>query len=288
MTVTLADSNLHCHEVTRTRARNFYYGMKLTPEPKRTAMYAVYAWMRLADDLADEAGDDDAKAARLDQFRTETFAVLDGREPPLDPVWPAIKRTVEHFEIPRQYLHDMIDGQLMDMAKRRYRTFEELYDYCYKVASVVGLTCIQIWGFDGKDETRQLAEWRGIAFQLTNILRDVLEDAQRDRVYLPAEDYGIFEVNPTMFELAKSNDALVGIHKNIERAADYYRKSQPLDELIDSDGRACLWAMTKIYHGLFKKIQRQPSVVLSGRRVRLASVHKAWIAMRAKWMKDSN
>lgn len=285
MTASLTQSQQHCHEVTRSRARNFYYGMKLTPEPQRSAMYAVYAWMRLADDLADEAGDDLAKAVRLREFREQTMASIDGGVMPADPVWPAIRQTVLDFEIPREYLDAMIDGQLMDMEKRNYQTFDELYEYCYKVASVVGLTCIQIWGYDGGEETRQLAEWRGIAFQLTNILRDVREDARRDRVYLPAEDYNTFEVNPTMFLLGKPVDALPGIKANIRRAADYYHRSAPLDKLVHAEGKACLWAMTQIYHGLFRRIEANPVQVLTDSRVRLSSWRKAWIALRAKCMK---
>ncbi len=285
MTTTLAQSQQHCHEVTRTRARNFYYGMKLTPQPKRSAMYAVYAWMRLADDLADEAGDDQAKAARLDEFREQTITVLDGGAMPADPVWPAIHDTVERFGIPRQYLHDMIDGQQMDMTRRRYQHFEQLYEYCYKVASVVGLTCIEIWGYEGGEDTRKLAEWRGIAFQLTNILRDVREDAARDRVYLPAEDWGLFEVNPTMFQLAKPEETLRGLRVTIDRAADYYERSAPLIGHVHRDGHACLWAMTEIYRGLFNKIAARPARVLSDQRVRLPSWRKAWIALRANWMR---
>jgi len=280
----LVESQVHCREVARTRARNFFYGMKLTPEPKRSAMYAVYAWMRLADDLADEAGDDDAKAQRLDTFRSQTEAVIDGADAgDDDPMWPALRQTVHDYVIPRDYLHAMIDGQLLDMRVRRYQTFDQLYDYCYKVASVVGLTCIEVWGYEGDADTRQLAEWRGIAFQLTNILRDVREDASRDRVYLPAEELGIHEVNPTMFEFGVQPEAVEGVKRLAARAADYYQRSAPLDARVHPDGRACLWAMTSIYRRILAKIERQPASVLEGPRVRVASTVKSWIALRAKW-----
>lgn len=281
-TFTLQQSNAYCHEVTRTRARNFYYGMKLTPEPKRTAMYAVYAWMRLADDLADEAGEADAKIQRIEQFRADTLAVLDGKPVGDDPVWPAIADTVKRYNIPLEYLHAMIDGQILDQHKTRYATFDELYDYCYKVASVVGLTCITIWGFDGGEETRQLSEWRGIAFQLTNILRDVREDAERDRVYLPAEDFDVHELTPSMFLFNPQPEALEGLQATIDRAADYYRKSAPLDRYVHRDGLACLWAMSRIYHGIFRKIARRPVQVLTDHRVRLSSATKAAIALRSQ------
>lgn len=282
-TVSLDRSHQHCHEVTRQRARNFYYGLKLTPEPKRSALYAVYAWMRLADDLADEPGDDVAKADRLRRFGEQTLAVLDGRIALPEPVWPAMCEAVARFDVPREYLTGMIDGQLQDMTTHRYAAFDDLYTYCYRVASTVGLTCLQIWGYDGGEATRQLAEWRGIAFQLTNILRDVREDADRDRVYLPAEDFEVHQLNPAMFQFSPQPEALAGIKRTVARAGDYYRRSSTLIDHVHPDGRASLWAMTSIYHGIFRKIQRRPGVVLESKRVRLASAHKAMIALRAWW-----
>jgi len=280
-TVSLDQSHAHCHAVAKSRARNFYYGMKLTPEPKRSAMYAVYAWMRLADDLADDAGDADAKVERIEQFRNDTLAVINGEPVGDEPVWPAIVETVERYDLPLQYLHDMIDGQILDQRKTRYATFDELYDYCYKVASVVGLTCIAIWGYDGGEATRQLSEWRGIAFQLTNILRDVKEDAERDRVYLPAEDFDVHELTPSMFLFGVQPEAIEGLRATVERAGEYYRKSAALDQHVHRDGLACLWAMTRIYHGIFRKIQQRPAQVLD-QRVRLSSMHKASIALRSQ------
>jgi len=284
MTTTLDQSRDYCRDVARTRARNFFYGMKLTPEPKRSAMYAIYAWMRKADDLADEVGDDEEKARRLEAFRRQTDAVTSGGAADDDDlVWPALRQVVTDYDIPVDYLHAMIDGQLLDMRVRRYDTFDQLYDYCYKVASVVGLTCIEVWGYEGGEETRQLAEWRGIAFQLTNILRDVREDAERGRVYLPAETLGVHEVNPTMFQFGVQPEAVEGVRRVAQRAADYYERSAPLDARVHPDGRPCLWAMTAIYRGILEKIRNRPACVLAGERVRLSGPAKSWIALRAKW-----
>ena len=282
----LLASRALCHEISRDRARNFYYGMKLVPEPKRTSMFALYAWMREADDLADAAGDDEGRREALERFRAMTHAGLAGEEVGADDgegasIWPCFIEMVNRHEIQAEWLDDMIAGQLLDLEKSRYATFEELYDYCYKVASVVGLCCIEIWGYEGGEETRKLAEWRGIAFQLTNILRDVLEDAERDRVYVPAEDFNLFELGPEMFLLGDAEDAVAGLQKVADRAAEYYARSAPLDKLIHVDGRPCLSAMTGIYHGLLRKIQPGPAVVLSGKRVRLGSLRKGWIALRA-------
>lgn len=285
----LAESLAYCRELSRRQAKNFYYGMKLVPEPKRGGMDALYAWMREADDLADAAGDLAGKTAALHAFLERTEAAIDPKlcDPtrlPPGPLWPAVRDLALRYDIPPQYLRDMIAGQLLDQTRTRYRTFAELYDYCYKVASVVGLCCVQVWGYEGGEETRKLAEWRGIAFQLTNILRDVMEDARRDRVYLPAEEFGAFELNPAMFTLGKPEDILPGLQRLADRAQFYYDQSAPLDKLVHPDGRACLWAMTEIYHGLLQKIRRAPAVVLS-HRVRLSAPRKAWIALRATMRK---
>jgi phytoene synthase len=281
----LEASRTHCRELSKARAKNFYYGMKLVPEPKRSAMDALYAWMREADDLADEQGEVAAKEAAIAEFlRTTERAVdrslTDPSQLPAGPIWASVRDMVVRYDMPLEYLRDMIAGQLLDQHKTRYRNFEELYDYCYKVASVVGLACLQIWGYDGGAETRKLAEWRGIAFQLTNILRDVKEDAERDRIYLPAEYFGAFDLNPVMFTLGKPADLAPGLRRTADVAADYYKKSALLDKLVHADGRPCLWAMTAIYHGLLKKIAPDPLIVLR-KRVRLSGFHKASIALRA-------
>jgi phytoene synthase len=265
--------------------------MKLVPEPKRSAMYALYAWMREADDLADTAGDGETKREALERFRKNTDAMID-TDPAPDAVtdaaegptiWPAVRQMARGSGVPRRYFHEMIEGQLLDQEKHRYPTFDALYGYCYRVASVVGLACIEIWGYEGDAETRQLAEWRGIAFQLTNILRDVLEDARRDRVYLPAEDFDLHELSPTLFTMSAGEDAVAGLRRTAERAADYYERSAPLEKRVHPDGRPCLWAMTQIYRGLLIKIRRDPAAVLRDQRIRLGSLHKGWIALRASW-----
>lgn len=284
----LAASHVYCRDVVKTRARNFYYGLKLVPEPKRSACYALYAWMREADDLADEAGDAEAKEKTLRVFWRQTEQAIDPAlgdlvDLPRSLLWPAVRQMVLRYELPRQYLSEMIQGQLLDQHKTRYKSFEELYDYCYKVASVVGLACVCIWGVDDFEKAKQLSEWRGIAFQLTNILRDVQEDAERDRVYLPADAYELFEINPTMFTLGEKSAALVGIRAIAEQAAEYYEKSAPLDAMVHSDGRPCLKAMTGIYRALLEKIRQHPEAVLSGQRVRVGKLQKLSIMLRAKW-----
>ncbi|MDH3585022.1 MAG: squalene/phytoene synthase family protein, partial [Phycisphaerae bacterium] len=158
----------HCRQVARTRAGSFYPGMRLVPGAKRSAMEALYAWMRTADDLADAPGDAADKRRRLLEFQQETRrAIAAGAAPdvPEGPIWPAVRHMMGSYGIDPAYLEQMIEGQLADLDPARYATFDQLYDYCYKVASVVGLCCIEIWGYEGGEPTRKLSEWRGIAFQ---------------------------------------------------------------------------------------------------------------------------
>ena len=179
----------YCARVARSRARNFYYCFVLLSSQQRNAMCAIYAFMRHCDDLSDEPG---ATRAALDAWRIEMEEVLAGN-PGNHPLWPAFRHTVRRFGIPHQYLREMIEGVSSDLEPRRLETFDELYRYCYQVASVVGLTMIHIFGFD-TPSALPLAEKCGVAFQLTNILRDLREDAGRGRIYLPAEDLRRFGV----------------------------------------------------------------------------------------------
>lgn len=300
----LAASFDHCRSITRRRARNFYYGMMLTPQPKRSAMYAIYAWMRAVDDLGDDAGADERKQRQLETFRKQTHAALAGdNAAALDsrvedaPMWPAVARTLREHRVPAVYLDAMIDGQLLDQRKTRYATFDELSDYCFKVAGVVGLICLQVWGFEGADATAKLGEQRGIALQLTNILRDLVEDARRDRVYLPADELAKVGFDAESFrqyvtdradrrpadpagsdERDRQFDALMAFQ--VERARGYYERSAALESHVTRACRPTCWAMMRIYERLLCKIARRPRRVLN-ERVRLSKIEKLLIALRA-------
>ena len=296
----LDGSRSHCTRVVRERAANFYYGMRLVPEPKRSATYALYAWMREADDIADGDIDADAsgnadtgarpqtvaeKAQSLDRFWHDTQRVIGSAIPDVadvlsGPVWPAFADAVWNHGLSPAHLRSLIDGQFIDLRRDRYETFEQLYDYCYKVGGVVGILCLQVWGYAGGEDVRRLAEWRGVAFQLTNILRDVREDAERGRVYLPQE---LFYGDPPTPEelLAGPTPRLVsGLARLARKARHYYQASADLDRHVHRDGRPCLWAMTEIYRTLSDRIAADPAAVLRGTRVRLSPAAKAWIAMR--------
>jgi len=200
-------------------------------------------------------------------------------------IWPAVRKTVIDFQIPVRYLHAMIDGQLLDQKKTRYDTFEELYEYCYQVASVVGLVCMTVWGYTGGQATEKMAEHRGVALQLTNILRDLVEDARRDRVYLPLEDLKRCGYTPDAFARCLIRGQSEGAFKDlmaqqVARAQGYYELSADLESRIEPSCRPTSWAMMTIYHRLLGKIARRPRAVLN-QKVRLGYLEKLAIGFGA-------
>ena len=267
----LAASYAHCRSVARSRAKNFYYAFLLLDRERRDAMCAMYAFMRYCDDLSDEAG---ATRAALEQWRGALEAALAGA-PPEGPVWPAFLDTVRRYGIPHRYFHEMIDGVESDLEPVEVATFAELYAYCYRVASVVGLTTIHIFGFSDQ-QALVLAEKCGIAFQLTNVMRDIREDAGLGRRYLPAEDFVRFGVAELRLDEASGRM----LEFEIERAAVYYRDSEPLLGMTERASRPALWAMIAIYRGIMEKIAENPLEVLR-RRVSLSMAEKVWILARA-------
>jgi 15-cis-phytoene synthase len=269
------ESYAWCEGVARSQAKNFYYSFLLLSKLQRRAMCAVYAFMRYCDDLSDDEGIPDRPAA-IARWRGDLAAALAGHAGE-HPVWPAFIDAVTRYKIPHQYFYDMIDGVGSDLEPRRIQTFEELYDYCYHVASVVGLTVIHIFGFESQDALL-LAEKCGIAFQLTNILRDVREDAEKNRVYLPAEDLARFAVSPVSFEPRERFVQLM--HFEAQRARDYYRESAPLVSLIDARSQASLRALIGIYSRLLDRIVASDYDVLA-RRVRVPTWEKLWVLMRS-------
>ncbi|HEB61260.1 MAG TPA: phytoene/squalene synthase family protein [Phycisphaeraceae bacterium] len=275
-----------CRAITKQRARNFYYGMRLTPEPKRSALYAIYAWMRLIDDLTDSDTSLDRRDA-LEAFMKKTDQALAGNWQELldEPLWLALADSVSRFELDKTNLDEMLAGQLLDLRPVKVKTFSELEDYCRKVASTVGRICVKVWGIRDScswEETLRLAELRGIAFQLTNILRDLREDYQRGRIYMPAED--LQKHGLTMQELLdwKYPDRCEAfIKEQVVRAENYYHESRKLDEIIERDSLSSLKAMTDVYFHLLQKIARSPQRVVKGERMKLSALHKATIAAGA-------
>lgn len=272
----LEQSYAYCRNVARSRAKNFYYSFVLLSREQRDAMCAIYAFMRYCDDLSDEPG---ANRAAIERWRAALDEALEGRFDG-QPAWPALHDTVRRFRIPARYLHEMIDGVASDLEPRTFETFEQLYHYCYQVASVVGLTIIHIFGFESA-QALPLAEKCGVAFQLTNILRDVREDAERDRIYLPAEDLERFGVSAQELREGKRTERFLELMRfEASRARSYYNESLPLIELVDQRSRSSLWALITIYSRLLQRIQRTNYDVFS-QRVRLSTLEKIGIVVRA-------
>jgi len=272
---TLGESYTFCRAVARRRAKNFYYSFVLLPREQRNAMCAIYAFMRYCDDLSDEPG---ASREPLERWRCALTDALGGKFDAY-PAWPAFYDTVERYRIPHEYFFQMIEGVMADLEPRRIATFDELYRYCYQVASVVGLCTIHVFGFDSP-EALPLAEKCGVAFQLTNILRDVCEDAARGRVYLPAEDLERFGVGAE--GLCEPSDALTRLMRfEADRARGYYRESEPLVGMVDKGSRPALRALIGIYSRLLERIAEGGFDIT--RRVSLPAAEKGWIVVRA-WM----
>ncbi len=271
MSVSLEESYLYCRDVARRRARNFYYSFVLLPREQKLAMCAVYAFMRFCDDLSDEAG---ATTQAIDRWHEELEAALAGQMPS-NPVWPAFCDTVKRFGIPHQYFTDMIAGVRSDLEPRTIVTFDDLYQYCYRVASVVGLTTVHIFGFESA-EALPLAERCGIAFQLTNILRDLREDEEHGRGYLPREDLERFEVD----RFAADENFRRLLRFEIARAREFYETSRPLLGLIQRRSRPSLWALIEVYRRLLERIDASGERVLEA-RVSVPGWEKVSILVRA-------
>jgi phytoene synthase len=266
----------YCVRVARSRAKNFYYSFVLLSAQQRKAMCAIYAFMRYCDDLSDEPG---ASRAPMERWRAELEDALQGRFS-AHPVWPAFHHTVRRFGIPHEYFYQMIQGVTSDLQPRRVETFDELYRYCYQVASVVGLTIIHIFGFDTRSAL-PLAEKCGIAFQLTNILRDIREDAGLGRIYIPAEDLRRFGVTEADLRDGNRSPAFLQLMRfEAARARGYYNESAPLLDLIHPRSRSSLWALIAIYSRLLERIEGKNYDVFS-QRVRLSLFEKSWIVVRA-------
>ena len=264
-----------CRAIAKREAKNFFYAFVALPEPRRNAICAIYAFMRKADDLADdERLSIQERRQSLQRWLADWHGVCHGGDSS-NPVFLAVRDAVERYSIPLSLLEELVAGVTMDLdatnsdAPDTYATFAVLYRYCYLVASVVGLVCIRIFGYT-EIRAEKLAEKTGIAFQLTNILRDVAEDAERKRVYLPLED--LAKHNVSLESLLKRESGAPpsaeerALLKSIaDRAEEFYKAAEELLPLIDSESRPALWVLVSIYHGLLKRIEKADYDVFSAR-----------------------
>jgi len=278
-----------CREIARREAKNFYYSFVALPPAKRDAICAVYAFMRHADDLSDdESLPPSERRARLDAWLAAWRVAAAGGDAD-DAVFVALRDAQRRFDIPLALLEQLVEGTTMDLRREdsaspsatssydTYESFADLYKYCYLVASVVGLVCIRVFGYRDK-QAEHLAEETGIAFQLTNILRDVREDAERRRVYLPREDMRRFGVEAAQLSASYDGRKLPGGLRDLlafeaKRAEQYYEAGQRLLPLIAADSRPALWVLIAIYHRLLRRIEAADYQVYAS-RVRVPTYEK--------------
>lgn len=272
----LAASYAECHRVARAAGSNFYYAFYLLPRTRRDALAAFYAFMRLVDDASDEPGDLAAKRRTLARWRAAFDAALAGDAPAEHAVLPALADTLRRYHIPARYLHDLISGAEMDLTEASYPTFDRLREYCYRVAGTVGLTCTHVFGFRDP-RALDCAEKLGLAFQMTNILRDVAADFAIGRVYLPAEDLARFGLAPAGLGAGRISPALRDLLAfEAARAWQFYREGAPLIALVDAESRPALWGLVRTYSSLLARIEARSFDVFSS-RVRLSLVEKMYI-----------
>jgi phytoene synthase len=275
--VTIPEAYDLCREVAQREAKNFYYSFRVLPEHKRNAMCAVYAFMRRADDISDDESLPIAERRSVMSMWLNAWREARRCGVSDDPIFLALNDTQQRFAIPDSLLEDLVRGTTMDLEPRpehehelqTFATFEDLYRYCYLVASVVGLVCIKIFGYTDP-RAEKLAEETGVAFQLTNILRDVKEDAERGRIYLPLDMLGEFNVDVDRIKALAAGAALETnerelLHTLGLQAESYYQSAKVLLPLIDADSRAALWVLVTIYHRLLVKIAEAKSDVFAKR-----------------------
>ena len=279
---TLTDAYEECRLITRREARNFYYAFLTLPAAKRRAIYAAYAFCRHCDDAVDEVATLEAKQAALVDLASNLHDAYHDR--PRGPVFTALAHTAETYVIPQSHFLDVIRGVEMDLANSRYQTFRDLRLYCYRVASVVGLICLQIFGYS-HPRAKDYAVDLGLAMQLTNILRDIQEDLARDRIYLPLEELQHFGYSEQELQREVRNDAqrrLIAFQ--VERARELFISGARLLPYLSPRTRACPAVLAAIYTRILRRISSNDYNVFDG-RISLSSREKL-LVMTSTWLKS--
>jgi 15-cis-phytoene synthase len=268
-------------EITRKSRSNFYYAFLALPRSRREALYAVYAFCRTVDDIADRPGDADPGAQRreLDDWRADIARCYDAGDPPRHPIARRLAAAIRTYPIPRAALEAIVDGVAMDLRGTDYETFEDLHPYCYRVASAVGLCCIEIFGYR-EPRTREYAVNLGVALQLTNILRDVGADARMDRVYLPRQDLRTFGVTVDDLREGRMTDRFQKLMAHeADRARTYYEKAWAAFPAADARSLVAAEIMGRIYRALLAEIEARRFAVF-GERIAVPARRKVAIALR--------
>ncbi len=281
-------SYAECNRIARAARSSFYLAFFGLRKEKRNALCALYAFMRLVDNVSDEPGDIESKRRGLARWRALLDEAASGRTEG-HAILPALADTIARFEIPTRYFHDLILGAEMDLTVASYATFDRLSEYCYRVAGTVGLTCLHVFGFRDP-RAPDLAERLGLAFQLTNIIRDVQADYEMGRVYLPLDDLARFGIREQDLRGPLKPPLRDLLAFAADRAWRFYEEGAPLVAQVDPDSRATLWALIRTYSSLLARIEERGFDVFSS-RVSLSSAEKLQFLLTAGmtgwWKRDA-
>ena len=267
----------HCQRVARSQAKNFYYGFRTLPVRQRRSIYAAYAFCRICDDIADGSNPLEEKrrllaGTRQSLLRSKNDAVS-------DPMFAALADTLSTFDIPARYFEEVIEGVEMDLVHTSYKSYEDLSEYCYKVASAVGLICIEISGYEDSIAKEYVVDL-GFAMQLTNILRDLKEDAQRGRIYVPLDEIASFGYSPEELRAGVINDAFRALMKHqIARARRYFDSGRRLLPLVPARASACPAILIAVYSSILDRIESSDFDVFT-KRVGLGAIEKLLMMAR--------
>ena len=276
-TSTPTDPRVYCEDKAASSGSSFYYAFRFLPDEQRRAITALYAFCREVDDVVDECHDVGVARLKLQWWRDEVIRIFDGV--PQHPVARALREHTQQRNLPKEYFLEIIDGMEMDLDRHRYEAWKDLALYCHRVAGVVGLLSAEIFGYTNR-QTLKYASELGTALQLTNILRDVREDARRGRIYLPREDlarFGVNEQDILSYQHTPQVQALLA--HELERARGHYRKALDLLPAEDRYAQRSGLIMTAIYQATLDEIERDGLRVLE-RRIALTPLRKLWIAWR--------
>ncbi|MDO8312205.1 MAG: presqualene diphosphate synthase HpnD [Sideroxyarcus sp.] len=272
----------YCEDKAKQSGSSFYYSFYFLSKDKRRAITALYAFCREVDDVVDECSDANVARTTLNWWRNEVVAIYDGK--PQHPVTQALVPIVKQFNMAQEHLLEIIDGMEMDLDQPRYADFKSLQLYCYRVASVVGLLSVGIFGYTDR-QTLKYAHDLGIAFQLTNIIRDVGEDARRNRIYLPMDEMLQFGVTATDILNARETENFQKLMAfQIERAQRYYRQAFDHLPAVDRKAQRTGLIMAAIYRAVLDQVVSSGCHVLK-ERVSLTPRYKLWLAFKA-WLKN--
>ena len=278
MATELALAYDHCQRISKEYAKNFYYAFRTLPPRKRRSIYAAYAFCRYCDDIADDALPLDEKRRLFDETREALARSLETGEA-TDPVFVALAHASEAFGIPAAYFEDVIAGVEMDLVQSRYRNFDELRDYCYGVASVVGLICIEVFEYTDA-AARDYAIDLGLAMQLTNIMRDIKEDAQRGRIYIPLDEMAAVGYSEQELLAGSVNEAFRELMSaQAARARQYFASGSRLMPLLSPESRACPAALLGVYSTILGRIEASRFDVFE-KRIGLSTAEKLLITAK--------